>query len=341
MISFNEQQSKILVNSSSQYDAYVQAMREVKKFEGWMRWKLQGKYEYLTSGKSGGQNQKSHGRRSSETEDVYSAFIYGKDLATNRLKDISEPLQITAAIAKALSMGKIPNAFAKIIRQYDIEEALENYLMVAGTHAIYCYESMTGVWLDSDLGATEDLDLVWAGLDKAELITVKPPRSLLGTLKSIDSTYTVNQENRFQVRNSKGLIIDFITSQDNENKTIKEYLKPIGIVGQDWLSILPPVTAIVFDSVGLPVRLCCPDPRIFALHKLWVSNRVDRNPLKKNKDQRQGKAVIDLALQYLPSHPFDAEFRRLLPPELQSIMDIELKNQPLNDTDGASTLDLM
>ncbi len=33
--------------------------------------------------------------------------------------------------------------------------------------------------------------------------------------------------------------------------------------------------------------MVCPDPRAFALHKIWMNAQPDRNPLKKQRDHNQ------------------------------------------------------
>ena len=53
------------------------------------------------------------------------------------------------------------------------------------------------------------------------------------------------------------------------------------------------------DATGLPVRLVVTDPRAFALHKLWLSRRADREPVKKRRDFDQARAAARIAIGYL------------------------------------------
>ncbi|MFO1171037.1 MAG: GSU2403 family nucleotidyltransferase fold protein [Hyphomicrobiaceae bacterium] len=43
----------------------------------------------------------------------------------------------------------------------------------------------------------------------------------------------------------------------------------------------------------------CIDPRVFALHKFWMSKQPDREPLKRRRDTAQARAVAMVAKDYL------------------------------------------
>ena len=42
-----------------------------------------------------------------------------------------------------------------------------------------------------------------------------------------------------------------------------------------------------------------PDPRAFAVHKLWLSSQKDREAVKKKRDRSQTLAIRKLILQYI------------------------------------------
>ena len=60
-----------------------------------------------------------------------------------------------------------------------------------------------------------------------------------------------------------------------------------------------------------------PDPRWFALHKLWLSEKPSRDPFKRRKDRKQGLGVLDAVAEAMPHYPLDAEFERSIPAELE------------------------
>lgn len=316
---YSADQLRLLVDADNHYRQYLEARRADDAHAGWMRWRQQNGSEYLISGQSGGAQQQSHGPRSAATESLYANFQQGKQAARHDLDAINAILKERAAQMKALRMGRIPHAFARVLRHYDVSRILGEFLLVGGTHAMYAYEALAGRHIDSALAATDDLDLLWCNAqDKAELLATQPPASLLKYLKEIDETFTVNQENRFQVRNNKGLVIDFLATESTGKTRPREYLSPIALPGQEWLLLLPPVSTVVIDTQGFPVRLYCPDPRLFALHKAWLAQRPDRSPLKAGKDMSQARAVASLVQQWLPQWPFNATLTALLPDALAS-----------------------
>ncbi|MEY4590947.1 MAG: hypothetical protein RL497_3023, partial [Pseudomonadota bacterium] len=208
---------------------------------------------------------------------------------------------------------------AQVIREFDVQGMLGSALLVAGTHAITAYEALAGRFFDAALTATEDLDFVWRQAKTVEMLVKHPePCALLKHLKTVDNSYTVNTERTFQARNSKGLVIDFISDPEGVARAPKEYLKPIALAGQEWLISAATLSVVAIDTQGLPVKLVVPDPRVFALHKAWVSQRADRNPLKKAKDLNQALAVAALVKQFLPQYAFNGDFLATLSDELRA-----------------------
>ena len=69
--------------------------------------------------------------------------------------------------------------------------------------------------------------------------------------------------------------------------TDHEDLVGVGMEGLQWLVNAPKVNGIVIAEDGMPLRCWSVDPRAFALHKVWLSERPDREPLKRGRDQRK------------------------------------------------------
>src|SRR3546814_8199717 len=69
--------------------------------------------------------------------------------------------------------------------------------------------------------------------------------------------------------------------------------KPIPLPEQEWLLPGTRISHVVVGRDGSPARLVVPDPRWFALQKLWMSAQGKRNPLKRGKDQIQDTALLD------------------------------------------------
>ena len=92
----------------------------------------------------------------------------------------------------------------------------------------------------------------------------------------------------------------------------------VGIEGLKWLVNVPKVEETVIGSDGLPLQLPCIDPRAFALHKLWLSRKEDRNAKQKPRDRMQAIAVAAICLSHL-STKLDAPVLSALPRELREL----------------------
>lgn len=86
---------------------------------------------------------------------------------------------------------------------------------------------------------------------------------------------------------------------------------------QDWLLLGDKVNHVIFDVKGKPCRIIAPDPRYFALQKMWLSNKPSRNKLKVEKDYQQGLVIMDLVHQHIGHYPLDDAFEHNLPEELK------------------------
>jgi hypothetical protein len=64
---------------------------------------------------------------------------------------------------------------------------------------------------------------------------------------------------------------------------------------------------------GSPARIVAPDPRWFALHKLWMSAQAKRNPLKRPKDRKKGLTLLDAVHHAMPQYPINAAFEAGIP----------------------------
>ena len=78
----------------------------------------------------------------------------------------------------------------------------------------------------------------------------------------------------------------------------------------------PKFSQVVIGRRGDPVTMVVPDPRALALHKLWLSQRQDREPGKQTRDRVQAAALAELILRYLPQYYFFSAELQLFPAEV-------------------------
>ena len=100
-------------------------------------------------------------------------------------------------------------------------------------------------------------------------------------------------------------------------------------------TIIPiPITApkyrqVVIGDDGYPAAMVCPDPRCFALHKIWMGTQSDRDPVKKQRDRHQAITVAYLVHTYLPQHKFAASELRMFPKAIFDAATAEIASHEL------------
>jgi len=94
-----------------------------------------------------------------------------------------------------------------------------------------------------------------------------------------------------------------------------------------WLVSSPKFSQVVIGDDGYPAPMICPDPRAFALHKLWLSEQHDRDPLKKKRDRHQAMAVAGLVHRYLPQYQFISGDLKMFPKAVFKTGSDEIKSQ--------------
>jgi len=107
-------------------------------------------------------------------------------------------------------------------------------------------------------------------------------------------------------------------------------LEGAAIFGLEWLISAPKIEAMPIDERGYPVRIVAIDPRVFALHKIWLSKRPSRQPIKVQRDIEQARAAATIAVRYLRM-PFASDALSALPLELR-----DLSSEAIEDAAGAS-----
>ena len=223
---------------------------------------------------------------------------------------------------RTLRLPRISSAAADLLREFDRHELLGSSLMVVGTNAMAVYEIEARVRFATAAGvdSTLDFDMTWVAAEARQTTLAAlgaAPRTLLDVMKRVDSTYTVNTERSFQVRNASGYEVELLLPMSLAgNLPRNETLFPIALPEQDWLLPGRRVEHVVCGLDGSPTRVIAPDPRRFALQKLWLAEKPSRNPLKKPKDAKQGALLLRAIDERMPHFPLDDAFRHELPPEL-------------------------
>ncbi len=245
-------------------------------------------------------------------------------------------------IGQGVRLGVIASEAAAILRLMDVYGFLGHRYMVVGANAMPVYEIEANARFAMGVDATEDFDMTWTsgkldlqagtptpGWDAARAAGVatdeplaqhlnESPRSLRELLKRLDATYTKNTERTFQLRNRAGYEVEVLLAQSIAHEYPKsEQLSPIPLEEQDWLLLGRQVSHAVVARDGSAARMIAPDPRYFALHKLWLSEKPSRLATKRPKDFNQGMLVLDAVQDFMPQFPLTENFHDNLPKPLQ------------------------
>lgn len=324
----NNDQRREAVNTQQRYSAYRAAKERADNYRGSMIWNQISGREYLVRSsydKRGIRRQSSLGPRSPDTEKVKDEYERGRTEANDRLKNIKVVLARQAAINHALGLGRVPLLGAKIIRALDATNMLGAGIRVLGTNAIYAYEAAAGVRIDPAVTTTEDIDLLFDSRKGVKFAATEdvPERSLLHLLQKVDRSFEKSGQT-FRAINNEGYLVDLIKPLRNPPWTADE--KRIGadpedlaaaeIEGLAWHESAPPFEAVALDEKGEPLRIVTSDPRVWVAHKLWLSKRQDREPIKRRRDELQACTIAGLVARHLPHLEFTPERMRMLPKNL-------------------------
>lgn len=315
-----------MVNTHQRFAASEEIHRRAQDARGSMVWSSVKGNDYLARSyydKQGVRRQKSLGPRSPETELIKAEFEHSREEVKKRLADIEAALSRQAAVNRALGLARVPLAAARILRSLKKAGLLGGGVRVVGTNALYAYEAAAGALVDPGITATADIDLLFDSRHHINFVISDdvPERSLLRVLRQFDASFE-RSEQTYRARNAEGYLVDLIKPMRNPPwKQDVASIDPAGgddlvaaeIAGLVWLENAPAFESVVIDERGAPLRMVAPDPRVWAAHKLWLSQRADRQPIKKRRDEEQAATTAALVKTYLPHLPYDANELKMLP----------------------------
>lgn len=307
---FSDEQIRVLVNLQQRYDTWMSAERELAALPYGMKWKTVSGRDYLYRVVDRLGNGTSLGPRGEATEAAFAQYQEEKARLQDLEKNASASLTEIGRLYRALHLPMIPSDAAEILREADRRRLLGDHLLVIGTNAMPAYNIEAGGFIDTP-NETLDFDFARSSREPVE------GRPILAMLKAVDSTYTVNTERTFQVRNSKAHEVDFLVAPSiEENMPKGDGPSAFALPEQEWLLNGKYVDRVVVARDGSPARIVAPDPRWFSLQKIWLSGQEKRNALKRSKDLTQGLRLLDVVTTSMPQFPLDDDFASSLPEEL-------------------------
>ncbi|WP_068634753.1 GSU2403 family nucleotidyltransferase fold protein [Thauera butanivorans] len=304
------QQQLFMVESDQVYRAWIDALHHARSYRYGMRWTSSKGLQYLVRLHDARGNGKSLGPRNADTEALFAAFSEGKVRAEARLKSLAARMKEQARLNRAARLGRLPNIVGDILLGLAAAR-MEHDFCVVGTHAIHGFEAMAGVHCRMELLASGDVDLLYDPRRQLSIVARKLDGSgLLGLLRKVDPSFAPLNDQPFRAANDKGFMVDLVIPErdlrDAAEVTFGQNdLVAVEIPNLHWLVNAPKYDAVAVAADGRPVMMRVPDPRAFALHKAWLSERPDREPVKKSRDRAQAVLVTQMILSWLPAFEFD------------------------------------
>ncbi len=308
---FTDEQARTLVNLEQHYSVWIDAARARDALPYNLQRKEISGRSYLYEIRDRRGNGRSLGPWSEAAAEQLAEYQAQKTDAKERLERSAARLRETGRLARAVRAPMIASAAGPIIREADRRKLLGSHLLIVGTTALAAYAIEAGGVIHDAPAETDDFDMAWSATKPAE------EKPIWDLLKAVDSTFTMNFERTFQARNADAYEVEILVAPSRAKTMSKlDQPRPVPLPEQEWLLLGRPVDRVVLCRDGSAARIVAPDPRYFALQKLWMGRQAKRNALKRPKDLKQGGALLNAVRAYMPHYPLDEAFIRTLPAEL-------------------------
>ena len=318
------EQRRQFIDTEQLWDAWLLTDRRSRGYAGSMGWRTTKGREYLIrqSIDAAARQMRSLGPRSPETERVLEEFRDNKARVKAEKEQQSKRLSEMARLNRALRLGRVPRTSSAVLRVLERRQLLGRNVTIVGTNAIFAYEAKAGVFVDTDILATGDLDILYDARAKLRLRAEEDPPSLRAALELADRTFRKIEDKSFRAVNSAGFYVDLIKATPHDVIASAEKdaiggdddLHACHIENMRWVVNAPKFRSMAIGEDGYPVSMICPDPRAFALYKLWMSLRDPaREPVKRNRDSAQATVVAAMVNQYMPELPFQPQHLACFP----------------------------
>ncbi len=307
-IPINNDAARQYIDARQAFLALQEAQRDARQVRGGMYW--HGRSDTLTRTSTHGA-EKSLGKRSLDTEKIYVDFMARKADLMQRVDDLKIQLRRHERVNKALYVGRVDPTVVALLNRLESADLAE-YFHVVGTHALYAYETVAGVRFDANVTATRDIDLLWDVRKRMSFWTQmeRLDSSFLALLKKVDSSFRVRQSQRYTAVNAEGFEVDILRpmregddphpikisqrtkgEQSVDQATGLEELSVVQAARADVFLNTPSFEAVIVDRNGRMALMRTIQPKVFVEFKRWMSGLPDREPIKRQRDAAQAKAV--------------------------------------------------
>jgi hypothetical protein len=317
-LEFSESQRQTYRGLVAAYQAYREAWQQVRVHQGGMHWKNIGGSQYLYRYRDRYGHGGSLGRRSPQTEQLFADFTRERQEARARSRERRRQLAEQARFCRAARLPRLPGAAARILRRLEEHESGVQ-LRVIGSAAPYAYAFAAGVF---PAGAALQ-DLWGEARHRLTLAGEMSADDLLRLLRRADRSFAQLPGADCRAANRDGFQVGLLKGglkQSGKSRvvTVPGAREPLPLeAGQlHYLAAAPPLSQVVIGPDGGPATMVVPDPRAFALHRLWWSQREDRDAGKRARDLDQALVVASLVLRHLPQYDLSSPELDMFPQDL-------------------------
>lgn len=307
LIELSESQTRQQLDASSVFTALLEARAHAAAVRGSMIWReIEGRRYLIRTSTAGA--QKSLGPESPETQAIAAKFFDRKEMASERLKQLTEQVVVMQRMNRALRVGRVPNVVVDTLNALE-KAGIGEHFLVVGTHALYAYESAAGVRIPDGAMATRDVDLFFDTRKGVKLFSSlgKLDSSMIALLQKVDKTFRVRHSSKYTAVNAAGFEVDIIrrVARDGDPHPLRmsddeDDLWAAQVPSGDNILGARPFEAVVVATSGAMARMRTIHPLDFARIKERLSKATDRDPLKARKDALQASVAREIVRDYLP-----------------------------------------
>lgn len=304
-IPMSDNAARQAIDAANIWTEYQRAKTAVKPYVGGMYWKREGAYEYLVKTLAGKQDRM--GRRSAETERVFTAFHAQKQLTEARLSSLTAALDEAQRQNKALRVGRVPDIVVKVLNAF-ADECLGRHLRVVGALALYAYESFAGIRISTGKLVTQDIDVFTGARQRVEFVSDLPREAgnILALLQRADPSFQrqVGALTHEWYVNEKGFELAFLGPQlgavNLSQVQLSDNDSDFSSASVWWAALLtqPPMfSQTIISATGKMATMNTIDPQMFVDFKRWLAGLDNREATKRRRDALQADVVQEMLRQ--------------------------------------------
>lgn len=303
---------RFVANMDSHYDTWLAAKRTLHA--GRLHWKtVHGRRYLYRVSKTGSAH--SLGPHSPSTDAVMDAY----QIARAAERELRKRLALDGRLYRAHRLPRITAALGCALRVLDVQHRLSEDLIVVGVSALCVYALEANSLFATDHAAQDDLGFSYER-SQVDLPSLPPAPVALSELDYIHWASVI--EMRRGIATDEDARPGIARGGADASIGARSYARTwlFTSTEAEWLSQGVSIRHTVCDDSNTPVRVHAPDPRWFALHRLWLADDERREETQRAAYRQQGTEVLQLVRHHMPHLKVDDAFEQQLPKPLHRVL---------------------